>query len=97
MSGKLCICGNIIDCQLDEKLSSHGKKFYHTCDQMFFGDFLIVHHQNFTIKEEINEALNTVTVSIGFFDYLNNVFYPLLEFCDAYQEEMDFGKIIWRP
>ena len=93
---KLIINGNEIHCYRDEKLSKYDCNYYFIAERKIFGDFLDVHSENILIREEYNEALNSITLSIGHYDYLDERFYPMFDFCDGYDEEINFGNIIWR-
>lgn len=51
--------------------------------------------KNFTIREHYDESCNLITLSFGLTGIDCENFYSFMDFCDAYQDEMNFGSIIW--
>lgn len=92
---KFVINGCEFNCIHKKELSKYNENYY-VLDWKSYGDICYIHTDNFMIREEVDEALNSVTITLGYYDYINNKYNPLIELCNSYNEVMDFGKIIWK-
>lgn len=94
---KLILCGKEFRCYREDKISSYDDNYYtidndgHLCCEELF-----LHQHNIMIREVYNEAYNTITLTIGYYNYAEERFFPLIELSEMYNENIVFGTIGWQ-
>ena len=83
-----------LHCYINKKLSKYNDTYY-DIEQRYFGDKFHLHSENTMLRVKYNEESNTATLIIGHYDYINEKFYPLLEYCNSYNDVVNFGNIVW--
>lgn len=81
--------------QIEVKNSGINNVYYQIDINKSFGDKLGF-CKNFVIREHYDESSNSVTLSFGLTDINCENFYSFIDFCDTYQDEINFGEIKWR-
>ena len=83
-------------CHHMKDISHYNCNYYWIENNYKYGDCISI-GSDLVIREECDEAYNSLTISLGYINYLNgNKFVSLLELCDGYNEKIDFGNIIWK-
>lgn len=81
--------------QIEVKNSGINNVYYQIDSNKSFGDKLNF-CKNFVIREHYDESSNSVTLSFGLTDINRENFHSFIDFCDTYQDEINFGEIKWR-
>lgn len=81
--------------QIEVKNKGINNIYYQIDSDKSFGD-MIYFCKNFTIRKHYDGSCNSITLSFGLTDINCENFRSFMDFCDVYQDEMNFGEIKWR-